>query len=132
MRPSAVSIASIALFAATACVAPDASVRPNPIDASDARLTRKPTVNFDANPQVPQYPKSARDERIEGEVVATMCVSAQGVISDVRIVGSSGDERLDKASVDWLEDLDLNAARIGDEAVAVCGHQMNVVWTLNY
>ena len=101
------------------------------LDASDAAVTQKPTVDFDAEPQFPPYPPSADAEGVEGDVIMLMCVSLDGIVSDASVEASSGDHRLDNAALAWVGGLKMHPALAGDRAVAVCGYRMELNWRLD-
>jgi len=48
------------------------------------------------------YPQSAVEEGIEGTVKLKVLVTESGTVAEVRISGSSGDQRLDAAAREWV------------------------------
>jgi periplasmic protein TonB len=47
----------------------------------------------------PDYPLSAREEGVTGEVVLGYVVNAEGRVENVKVARSSGDDRLDRAAL---------------------------------
>ena len=82
-------------------------------------------------PQVPprqitepvfQYPESLWDERIEGETLLAIAVSAQGAVDSAWVEQTSGYAEFDSAAVDGARLLRFEPASRDGEAVAVQVH----------
>jgi protein TonB len=82
------------------------------------------------------YPTSAIRKKQEGEVRLSMCMSAEGRASDVKVIRSSGVEALDEAAVKGMSKLPFTPAKDGDgKPVAWCPpaykpYEMTLVWKL--
>ncbi|MGE5606920.1 MAG: TonB family protein [Bacteroidota bacterium] len=53
--------------------------------------------------QVPNYPKNAENEGVEGQVLVRVLVKMDGTLESAELTKSSGDSRLDKAAVNSLK-----------------------------
>lgn len=78
--------------------APPPAVKPAPPPAPT--LKTKPSMG--RRFKVPEYPAAARRAGESGQTVISMCVDKEGRTSNVRVVKSSGFERLDDAAVKGL------------------------------
>jgi protein TonB len=79
------------------------------------------------------YPERARRSKEEAEVTVSMCVSAQGRASDVKLVRSSGKPYFDDATVKGMAKLRFSPAKdSAGKAVAWCDppHVTTIVWRL--
>jgi protein TonB len=79
------------------------------------------------------YPERARRAKEEAEVTVSMCVSAQGRASDVKLVRSSGKPYFDEATVKGMVKLRFTPAKDSSgKAVAWCDppHVTTIVWRL--
>ena len=81
----------------------------------------------------PEYPAAALRAGEQGEVIVSVCVAVDGRISDVKLVKSSGSERLDEATLKGLPRTRLDPA-IGSDGkpIAMCSppYQFTLVWNL--
>lgn len=81
----------------------------------------------------PEYPSAALRAGEEGEVVVSACVDKDGRMSDVKLVKSSGSQRLDDATLKGLPRTRLDPA-IGTDGkpIAMCNppYQFTLVWDL--
>jgi protein TonB len=76
------------------------------------------------------YPQISIRLKEQGRVVVNVCVEANGDVSDVTMVESSGFERLDEATIRMVRGrFDYNPAMQGDQAVRFCQNQA-VRWAL--
>ncbi|MEE8367850.1 MAG: energy transducer TonB [Thermoanaerobaculia bacterium] len=66
----------------------------------------------------PGYPKAAKEERIEGRVVAQVTIDERGQVSDIEIIRSLREE-FDAAVVESLAQWEFEPATLHDEPVAV-------------
>jgi TonB family protein len=81
----------------------------------------------------PAYPAASLRTREQGEVTVSVCVDAQGRMSDAKLVKSSGFPRLDEATLKSLPRTRLEPAQDADgRAVAMCSppFQFTYVWEL--
>jgi len=60
-------------------------------ETRNARILSQPT---------PAYPSDARDDGVEGTVVLTVSIDAQGHVTSAKVARSSGDRRLDRAAAE--------------------------------
>lgn len=83
-----------------------------------------------------EYPDAAIRKKQEGEVRLSMCMSADGRASQVKVIRSSGVESLDQAAVKGMAKLRFTPAKDGaGKAVAWCpptypAYEMTLVWKL--
>ena len=63
------------------------------------------------------YPKTAREDQIEGTVIVLAKVDAKGCAVETGIVGSSGSEALDHAAIDYVQSSEFTPAFENDTAV---------------
>lgn len=100
------------------------------IHVLDLSVTARPA--FDAeNSAMPEYPVESLRAYEAGEVTLALCVSADGKITDSAIAKSSTYERLDQASLDWVNKATFTPARTAGGPVAVCGYHLSYVWKLS-
>jgi TonB family protein len=81
----------------------------------------------------PAYPAASLRAKEQGEVTVSVCVDAQGRMSDAKLIESSGFPRLDEATLKSLPRTRLEPAKDADgRAVAMCSppFQFTYVWTL--
>lgn len=73
-------------------------------------------------------PPAVTDLRLEGNALtAELCVSASGVVDSVTLTQSTGDRRLDDATIRSLKSAMFEPAiNSGGRSVAVCGQQMTI------
>jgi periplasmic protein TonB len=109
--------------------APAARPAPPPPPAVTLRSKPKPGKRFEK----PEYPAAALRAGEQGEVVVSACVAADGRMSDVKLVRSSGSQRLDDATLKGLPRTRLDPA-IGTDGkpIAMCNppYQFTLVWNL--
>lgn len=96
----------------------------------DPRIVAKPAFDGDRS-AMPEYPVESLRAFEEGDVTLELCVSADGKVTDSAIAQSSSYERLDQASLDWVNKATFTPAKTADGPVAVCGFQMSYVWKLS-
>jgi TonB family protein len=103
----------------------------HPLQATDPAITRAPAI--DPNwITMPDYPAPSRRAAETGYVLLDLCISASGAVVWADLVKSSGYARLDDASLTFaLDGLVLTPAIAGPSAVAVCGVEKGVNWTLS-
>ncbi|MEQ1610763.1 MAG: energy transducer TonB [Hyphomonadaceae bacterium] len=98
-----------------------------------------PTITLTARPkpgrrfEKPEYPPAALRAGEQGEVVVSVCVAVDGRMSDVKLVKSSGSERLDEATLRGLPRTRLDPALGSDgKPIAMCDppYQFTLVWNL--
>lgn len=78
----------------------------------------------------PSYPQDARRQGKEGITALRMCVRADGEGSVLEVAKSAGHPSLDEAAVEWADSLQLDPAIVNGEPVSLCGHPIEVVWSL--
>lgn len=79
------------------------------------------------------YPASARRNRIEGDVTLSMCVSAEGRATDVKLIKSSGNQALDEASVKGMAKVRFSPGRNAEgKPIDWCDppHVLTMAWRL--
>lgn len=86
----------------------EAPPRQNPVASSPRSEPppAKPSIEDRQEPELlsasdvqPDYPLSAREEGITGNVVLAYLVNAEGQVENVKVARSSGDDRLDRAAL---------------------------------
>jgi len=115
---------------------------PAPPAAKPAPAPTLPPVRPRADPDrfakmlVDDYPSAAQRKKQEGEVSLSMCMSADGRASDVKVIKSSGVEALDEAAVKGVAKLRFQPAKDHQgKPVAWCpptypAYTMTLVWKL--
>lgn len=103
----------------------------HPLQANDPSITRAPAI--DPNwITMPDYPAAARRASETGYVLLNLCMNASGKVVWADLVRSSGYVRLDDASLKFAFDrLVMTPAIAGPSAMAVCGVEKGVNWTLS-
>ncbi len=110
-----------------------------PAPPAPAAKPAPPAITVSRSPQPgrrfekPDYPSASRRANEAGEVRVSMCVAADGRISDVKLVKSSGFPRLDEATLKGLPRTRLDPAVGSDgKPMAMCNppYQMTLVWNL--
>lgn len=96
----------------------------------DPRIVAKPAFDDDRS-AMPEYPVESLRAYEDGEVTLALCVSADGKVTDSAISRSSSYERLDQASLDWVNKATFTPARTADGPVAVCGYHVSYAWKLS-
>jgi len=66
----------------------------------------------------PNYPIASLNAREEGEVRLQVALDALGSVEDVRIIDSSGSNRLDRAAIESVRSWRFRPARHAGEAIA--------------
>lgn len=101
-----------------------------PISAGAPSITRKPEIDPNRT-TFPDYPPAARRAMETGSVGLSLCLRPDGRVVWVDIKRSSGFPRLDDASLRYaFSGMVLTPAIAGDSAVAVCGVEKMVDWTI--
>lgn len=95
----------------------------------DPGIVARPAFDPDRS-TMPEYPIESLRAREHGEVTLELCVSEAGVVVDSAIAKSSSHERLDQASLAWVNAAAFTPARTSEGPVAVCGYRMSYVWKL--
>jgi TonB family protein len=67
----------------------------------------------------PVYPKSARDNAIEGTTILTTVIDEQGKVQSPKVATSSGDKDLDQAAIDAVSKWTFRPATLDGKPVAV-------------
>jgi protein TonB len=70
---------------------------------ADPPVTLTPARSIMGTHSTPEYPILSRRLGEEGTVRLSLTIGADGMVSDARIVRSSGFKRLDEAAVDWVK-----------------------------
>jgi protein TonB len=113
--------------------------RPAPPPAARPAPPPKPAPTVVSRPaagrrfEKPEYPPASQRAKEEGEVTVSVCVDAQGRMSNIQLVKSSGFPRLDDATVKGLPKTRLEPAKNSEgKAVEFCNppHQLTIVWEL--
>jgi len=122
---------------AVAQVTPVAKPQPAPPAVKPAppprpTLSKRPSVG--RRFKEPEYPAASRRAGEEGETRVSVCVDTDGRMSNVKIVKSSGFERLDDQAIKALTNNRLDPA-IGSDGkpIAMCDpypYEFTYVWTL--
>jgi TonB family protein len=101
-----------------------------PILADDGSITRKPEIDQNRT-TFPDYPPASLRARETGSVALSLCLRPDGRIVWADIKRSSGIQRLDDATLRYaFSGMVLTPAIAGDNAVAVCGVEKLVDWTI--
>ena len=101
-----------------------------PIPASSPSITRKPEIDPNRT-TFPDYPPASLRAKETGAVGLSLCLRPDGRIVWADIKRSSGIQRLDDASLKYaFRGMVLTPAIAGDSAVAVCGVEKMVDWTI--
>lgn len=95
----------------------------------DPSLVARPAFDADRSAK-PEYPVESLRAFEHGEVTLELCVSEDGHVADSAIATSSRHERLDQASLAWVNSATFTPARTAEGPVAVCGYTMSYVWKL--
>jgi TonB family protein len=66
----------------------------------------------------------------QGRTQLSVCVTEQGRVQSVSVVGSSGSSRLDDAAAKWLRNAKFSPAVAGGKPTAMCGHNVIYEWNL--
>lgn len=78
----------------------------------------------------PAYPSASLRANEQGTTGLEVCVSAQGRVTSVAVVKSSGFSRLDDAAAKWLRAERFSPGTVGGVAQSVCGHSVTYEWNL--
>ncbi len=78
----------------------------------------------------PAYPSASLRASEQGTTGLDVCVSAQGRVTSVNVVKSSGFARLDDAAAKWLRGERFAPGTVGGVAQSVCGHSVIYEWNL--
>lgn len=101
-----------------------------PIPASSPSITRRPEIDPNRT-TFPDYPPASLRAKEMGSVALSLCLRPDGRIVWADIKWSSGITRLDEASLRYaFSGMVLTPAIAGDSAVAVCGVEKVVDWTI--
>lgn len=104
-------------------------VRPPPAPRPAVTIVSRPQAGRRAT--LPDYPAAARRAQEEGTTTLEMCIDERGRVTDAKIVGSSGSDRLDQAALrHWQRNRFTAAENSNGERVAVCNHILENVWSL--
>ena len=96
----------------------------------DPSIVANPAFDSDRS-AMPEYPVESLRAFEDGEVTLALCVSADCKVTGSAISRSSSHERLDQASLDWVDKATFTPARTASGPVAVCGYHMSYVWKLS-
>lgn len=99
------------------------------IKMPDPRIISRPVFDAERSPH-PVYPEEARRAYEKGEVTLGVCVSDTGAVTKSIVFRSSGYERLDAASLEWIDSAIFQPAMTDEGPVAVCGQYLSYVWKL--
>ncbi len=108
---------------------PPVKAAPPPPPAVTLKSRPKPGRRFEK----PEYPAAALRAGEEGDVVVSVCVDKDGKMSDVKLVKSSGSQRLDDATLKGLARTRLDPAVGSDnKPIAMCNppYQFTLTWDL--
>jgi TonB family protein len=95
--------------------------------AAQADQTRpRPAAGFAR----PHYPIESQALREEGDVVVELCVAATGVVESVKLLRSSGYQRLDEATIAGLTTSRFDPATDDGKPVRFCGYLLTVAWAM--
>lgn len=78
----------------------------------------------------PAYPSASLRANEQGTTGLDVCVNAQGRVTSVSVVKSSGFARLDDAAAKWLRGERFTPGTVGGVAQSVCGHSVSYEWNL--
>ena len=108
---------------------PPVKAAPAPPPAITMKSRPKPGRRFEK----PEYPSASLRANEEGDVVVSVCVDKDGRMSDVKLVKSSGFQRLDEATLKGLARTRLDPAVGSDgKPIAMCNppYQFTLTWDL--
>jgi protein TonB len=78
----------------------------------------------------PPYPPQSLRAGEEGTTRLEVCVTAQGRVQSVSVVGNSGFPRLDEAAARWMRNARFKPGSVGGVPQAMCGHDVLYQWRL--
>jgi protein TonB len=116
--------------------APPAPVEPAPVIIAAPTPPAPPAPAVpDTKPRLltrekPDYPAAAIRAQEQGDTKLDICVTAQGRVQSVNVVGSSGSPRLDEAAAKWMRGAKFSPAVAGGQATAMCGYSITYAWNL--
>jgi protein TonB len=76
------------------------------------------------------YPAASVKAREEGIVFVEMCVSANGKVSEIKLLESSGYPRLDEAVIRELPTIRFYPAKLDGAEAAYCGYPFKLQWNV--
>lgn len=91
-------------------------------------LTAKPSLKRGAG--LPRYPADSIKARESGQTVLEVCITAEGRVTDLKLLESSGFVRLDQALLEWAPTAAYSPAIFNGQPFAVCGYQLVYQWRL--
>jgi periplasmic protein TonB len=111
--------------------APPAPAEPAPVVAPTPPAPAVP----DSRPKLrttdkPDYPSASVRAGEQGTTKLEVCVTEQGRVQSVNVVGSSGSARLDDAAAKWLRNARFSPAVAGGKPTAMCGHNVIYQWDI--
>lgn len=123
--------AAIAQVVSTPTPAPPPPVKAAPAPPAPVTLKSRPKPG--RRFEKPDYPSASLRANEEGDVIVSVCVDKDGRMSDVKLVKSSGFERLDEATLKGLARTRLDPAVGSDgKPIAMCNppYQFTLTWDL--
>lgn len=109
--------------------APRPEVRPAPVAAPPAPAVRV-NPSRRRNGTIPEYPAAALRAKETGVTGLSLCVDGNGRVTDVKLVSTSGSDRLDRAALDWARRERFNAGTIDGKSAAMCDYSLAYEWRL--
>lgn len=122
----------VAMLLAAPAIAQKNQAHEDSLQPESAAIVAAPTLDV-ARFTMMDYPQASLRAKEQGEVGLSMCVGADGGLSNVKIVRSSGYPRLDHAALVGIAKVRFIPAKDANgEPVAVCEppHLMTWVWSL--
>lgn len=108
--------------------APGGPIQVRGLDGKELTLTKKPIPK--AGSMRADYPASAVRNRIEGDVGLQLCLDVRGKVTSVEVTKSSGNDALDRQSINTLKKVDFHPGEVDGKMVAFCGFPYTVNWRL--
>jgi TonB family protein len=108
--------------------APGGPIHVRGLDGKELTLTRKPTPK--AGSMRVDYPASAVRNRVEGDVTLQLCLDVNGKVTSAEVTKSSGNDALDRQSINTLKKVDFHPGEVDGKIVAFCGFTYFVTWRL--
>ncbi|WP_018247682.1 energy transducer TonB [Orenia marismortui] len=89
----------------------------NPVDLTQAKVTKGVVLPKLTNYQQPIYPASMRRREIEGKVILKVLLDQQGSVKRIKVERSSGYQKLDQAAVEAVRKWQFSPTKKEDKEV---------------
>jgi periplasmic protein TonB len=110
--------------------APPAPVEPAPAPAPITAPSGDRTPPKLQVASKPPYPAQSLRAQEEGTTHLEVCVTSQGRVQSVNVIGGSGHPRLDQAAAQWMRNARFTPGKVGGVPQAMCGHDVYYQWKL--